>query len=56
MDILFDHEDQVELLGFTPEVIQRYSHDMYKIRKAIAEGGRYLLAEIILDVLGGKVL
>jgi hypothetical protein len=48
MDILFDHEDQVELLGFTPEVIQRYSHDMYKIRKAIAEGGRYLLAEIIL--------
>jgi hypothetical protein len=37
MDILFDHEDQVELLGFTPEVIQRYSHDMHKIRKAIAE-------------------
>ena len=48
MNILFDHEDQEELLGFTPEVIERYSHDIFKIRKAIAEGGKYLLAEIIL--------
>lgn len=48
MTIVYDAEDQEELLGFTPQVIKRYSHNNHQIRKAIADGGKYLLAEIII--------
>ena len=48
MDIVFDKEDQEYFLGFSPEVIERFAHDINKVRKAIAEGGKYLLAEEIL--------
>ena len=48
MCLIFDEEDFLEYFGFHPKVFKRYCFNLHEIRKAVANGGKYLLAEIIL--------